>query len=252
MSKLYLAVSVRKIIAPLVVFLLTLSLGVARGQSRYEQWQEGRPFTIGAMFYDHQRYPEAYGADAQLPPPPGALPDPKLLRQAGLNMLADVSHSDGGHKNYPGVSSVQEAGGSFMILGAGWAGKGAPTALESFQSHVQFFADDPRWTGFCGVQLADEPHHNPLDPERYRPQRDWLVKTYPHLLPTFCEVLSNYPAWENEYNVIRPDAIVFQWYPYHTSSGNRLDIDPYMYAALLRASEFCRQNKIGYFLARVE
>ena len=246
MTKRYLRVSVRKIIVSLVVFLLTLSFGVARGQSRYEQWQEGRPFTIGAMFYDYHQYPEARGPNAQIPPPAGALPDPKLLRQAGLNMLADVSHSNGGHKNYPGVSTVQTAGVPFMILGAGWG----QTPLENFKSHVKFFADDPRWTGFCGVQIADEPHHDPEDPERCRPQRDWLVQTYPYLLATFCEDLADYPNWEHEYNVIRPDAIVFQWYPYHTNSGNSLDIVPYMYAVMLRASTLCRARKIGFFIAR--
>lgn len=143
--------------------ILVLSCGSAWAQeSRYEQWQKGRPFTIGAMFYDYHEYREARGAEAQIPAPEGAFPDMNLVRQAGLNLISDVSHSNGGHKNYPGVSSVQEAGGSFMILGAGWG----PTPLENFQSHVRMFADDPRWTGFCGVQLADEPHHDPEDPGR--------------------------------------------------------------------------------------
>ena len=250
MSRHYMIVLVRKSITLFVALLLILSFGVARGQSRYEHWQKGRPFTIGAMFYDYHEYPEARGTDAQISAPSGAFPDMELVRRAGLNLISDVSHSNGGHTDYPGVSSVQAGGGSFMILGAGWAGKGAPTALGSFQKHVKMFADDPRWSGFCGVQLADEPHHNPKDPERYRPQRDWLVETYPHLLTTFCEGLSQYGNWTHEHNVIQSDGIIFQWYPYHTSSGDLIEIDQSMYAMLLRASEFCRDRRIGFFIAR--
>ena len=151
MSRHYMNVFVRKSIALFVALLLILSFGVARGQSRYEHWQKGRPFTIGAMFYDYHEYPEARGTDAQISAPSGAFPDMELVRRAGLNLISDVSHSNGGHTDYPGVSSVQAGGGSFMILGAGWAGKGAPTTLGSFQKHVKMFADDPRWSGFCGV-----------------------------------------------------------------------------------------------------
>ena len=77
MTKRYTTVSVRTIIASLVAFLLILlfgmapgcepapSSGVEPGQSRYEQWQKDRPFTIGAKFYDHYYYPEASGIDVK-------------------------------------------------------------------------------------------------------------------------------------------------------------------------------------------
>lgn len=238
----------RLLTALAAIGVLTATIRAADGEaSRYEQWQKDRPFTIGAMFYDYHHFgPDNRGASAQLPPLKGAKPTADLFRRAGLNLLSDVSYSSGGHKSYPGVSSIQAGGIPFMILGAGW-GK---TPLENFKSHVRFFADDPRWTGFCGVQMADEPHHDPEDPERYRPQRDWLVETYPHLLTTFCEDLVNYKAWIHEYDVIRTDGIVFQYYPYYTSSGNLIDIDETLFALMDKASRFCRQHRIGFFLAR--
>ena len=49
---------------------------------------------------------------------------------------------------------------------------------------------------------------------------------------------------------IRPDAIVFQYYAYYTSSSNRIDIDPTLFALMDMASQFCRQHRIGFFMAR--
>jgi len=172
------------------------------------------------MYYDG-----GYGPAAQLPAPEGAQPDMAMFRYAGLNLLDEVSWSNGGHERYPGASAAQEAGIPFMILGA--ASQEDPTeAMNAFQSHVMFMADDPRWSGLCGVQLADEPRN------------------------LICETLSDYPTWEKQYKAIHPDAIIYQWYPYHTSDARSLDISGYMYACLGRASGFCRQRRIGFFLAR--
>ena len=156
-------------------------------ESRYEKWQKDRPFTIGAMYYDGP-----YGAPAQLPSPEGAQPDMDMFRYAGLNLLDEVSWSMGGHERYPGASVAQEAGIPFMILGAALQ-KNSDQAMNAFQSHVMFMAEDPRWSGLCGVQLADEPR-NPINQTNHRQQRDWLVQAYPHLLTSICEVLTDYPT----------------------------------------------------------
>lgn len=195
------------------------------------------------MYYDGP-----YGPPAQLPAPEGAQPDMAMFRYAGLNLLDEVSWSNGGHERYPGASAAQEAGIPFMILGAA-SQEDPDEAMSAFQSHVMFMADDPRWSGLCGVQLADEPR-NAVNQKNYRLQRNWLVQTYPRLLTLICEVLSDYPTCEKQYEAIRPDTFIYQWYPYHTSDVTSLDISPYMYACLGRASRFCRQRRIGFFIAR--
>jgi hypothetical protein len=190
------------------VFLFTVSLctlAIAE-ESRFQTWQQGRPFTIGAMYYDGP-----YGPPAQLPAPEGAQPDMDLFRYAGLNMLDEVSWSMGGHERYPGASAAQEAGIPFMILGAALQ-EDSEAAMNAFQSHVMSMVTDPRWSGLCGVQLADEPR-NPINQANHRKQRDWLVQTYPHLLTLICEVLTDYPTCEKEFEVIQPDAFIYQWYP---------------------------------------
>ena len=94
-------------------FCIANSASIIAEESRFETWQQGRPFTIGAMYYDGP-----YGPPAQLPVPEGAQPDMALFRYAGLNMLDEVSWSMGGHERYPGASAAQEACIPFMILGA--------------------------------------------------------------------------------------------------------------------------------------
>lgn len=212
-------------------------------ESRFENWQKNRPFTIGAMYYDGP-----YGPPATLPAPEGAQPDMDLFRYAGLNMLDDVSWSNGGHDRYPGVPAAHEAGISYMILGAALQ-KDPEAAMNAFQSHVMFMAADPRWSGLCGVQLADEPR-NPVNQANHRLQRDWVVQAYPHLLTTICEVLTDYPTCEKQYEAIRPDAFIYQWYPFYTSDVQSLDVTPYMYACLARASKFTQRHGIGFFIAR--
>jgi hypothetical protein len=212
-------------------------------ESRFETWQQGRPFTLGAMYYDGP-----YGPPAQLPAPEDAQPDMDMFRYAGLNMLDEVSWSMGGHDRYPGASAAQEAGVPFMILGAALQ-EDPDEAMNAFQSHVMFMATDPRWSGFCGVQLADEPR-NPVNQANHRLQRDWLVQTYPRLLTTICEVLTDYPTCEKQYEIIQPDAFIYQWYPYYTSDTGDLDISPYMYACLARASKFHQKRGTGFFVAR--
>ncbi len=224
-------------------FCIATNTSVVAEESRFEIWQQGRPFTIGAMYYDGP-----YGPPAQLPVPEGAQPDMDLFRYAGLNMLDEVSWSMGGHERYPGASAAQEAGIPFMILGAALQ-EDSIEAMNAFQSHVMFMATDPRWSGFCGVQLADEPR-NPVNQANHRLQRDWLVQTYPHLLTLICEVLTDYPTCEKEFEIIRPDAFIYQWYPYYTSDTDSLDITPYMYACLARASKFNQERGTGFFIAR--
>ena len=82
-----------------------------------------------------------------------------------------------------------------MILGAGWAREGVATAevFNAFANRVRRLADDPQWSGLCGVQLADEPR-TAADHQAHRRQRDWLVQTYPHLLVSLCETLTDTPT----------------------------------------------------------
>ncbi|MEO1997217.1 MAG: hypothetical protein ABGZ17_18260 [Planctomycetaceae bacterium] len=241
------SVNPRRYLIPVACFALTFVSAPAKTavaeENRYQKWQRNRPFTIGAMYYDG-----GYGPSAQLPAPEGAQPDMSMFRYAGLNLLDEVSWSMGGHERYPGASAAQEAGIPFMILGAALQ-EDAEEAMNAFQSHVMFMTEDPRWSGLCGVQLADEPR-NPINQANHRLQRDWLVQTYPRLLTLICEVLTDYPTCEKQYEAIRPDAFIYQWYPYHTSDTNSLDITPYMYACLERASKFCQERGIGFFIAR--
>ena len=215
--------------------------GIAFGQSRYDKWQASRPFTIGAMYYD-----APVGPAATLPPG-SAQPDMQIFRGAGLNMIDDVSHSAGGHQDYPGVATAQAAGVPFMILGAGWAGKGAPTALGSFQKHVRFFADDPRWNGFAGVQMADEPR-DPVEMAQYRQQRDWLVETYPHLLVAVCEAAGDYEMIERQIVAIRPDAIFYQWY--HSLWKVGLE-DIWFIRHNEEMSNLCKKHDVSFWITRL-
>jgi len=233
----------------LIGFTAVLALGVSQAQelSRYEQWQASRPFTVGAAYYD-----APYGPAAAWPPP-SPYPDMDLWRQAGLNLLDDVSHSNGGHNDYPGVPTAQAAGVPFMILGAGWPGKGAPTALESFQKHVRFFADNPVWSEFCGVQLANEPQE--ANYQDYREQRDWLVQTYPHLLTLLNRSVTDNEdgrfLWQKEIEAIQPDVMIYQFLIYLTQDGGKPDISPGVYACLGSASEYCKAHSVGFFIERL-
>ena len=113
-----------------ITVVLNLANVAFADESRYERWQQGRPFTIGAMYYDGP-----YGAPAQLPAPEDAHPDMDMFRYAGLNLLDEVSWSMGGHERYPGASAAQEAGIPFMILGAALQ-EDAEEAMNAFQSHA--------------------------------------------------------------------------------------------------------------------
>ena len=234
--------------AVLIGLAATLALGVSQAQelSRYEQWQASRPFTVGAAYYD-----PVFGPAAAWPPP-SPHPDMDLWRQAGLNLLDDVSHSNGDHLDYPGVATAQAAGVPFMILGAGWPGKGAPTALESFQKHVRFFADDPVWSEFCGVQLTNEAPESEY--QDYREQQDWLVQTYPHLLTLLNRSMTDNEDGrflaEKEIEAIQPDVMIYQFLIYHTQEVGKPDISPGVYACLGRASEYCKATGVGFFIER--
>ena len=77
-------------------FCIANSASIIAEESRFETWQQGRPFTIGAMYYDGP-----YGPPAQLPVPEGAQPEMAIFRYAGLNMLDEVSWSMSVHELYP-------------------------------------------------------------------------------------------------------------------------------------------------------
>ena len=96
-------------------------------KDRYAKWQESHPFTLGVMSYDMAYLPHWY-ENAK----PGLVLDPKMdvFRQAGLNLLDDVSMSAAGHMWYPGVRAAHKAKVQYMILGAGWSG------LPDFQHRV--------------------------------------------------------------------------------------------------------------------
>ena len=51
-------------------------------ESRYEEWQRNRPFTIGAMYYDG-----GYGPAAKLPAPEGAQPDMAMFRYSDCSRI---------------------------------------------------------------------------------------------------------------------------------------------------------------------
>lgn len=216
---------------------LWLVHGTASGEGRYERWQASKPFTIGAMYYDL-----AYGPHWYDPPPPDLTMDPDMeqFRAAGLNLLDDVSMSAGGHLWYPGVRAAREAGVPFMILGGPWA------PMEFFQHRVAWFAGD---TTFYGVQLADEPR-DPEQQQFHREQQEWIEKEHPQLLTLICESLTDIPGWTSQWEAIRCDALIFQWYPYHTSDGGSPDVSPAVYACLAHASAFCKSQEIGFFMAR--
>ena len=77
-----------------------------------------------------------------------------------------------------------------MILGAAWRGRSKIWDHENFQKHVRMFADDSRWTAFCGVYLGDDPQP-PYDRANYPSHRDWLVANYPHRLALISEYLGS-------------------------------------------------------------
>jgi len=235
-----------------LIFATGLAVAVAQGESRFDQWQSSRPFTIGSMYYAYFRHgPQGWGPPAQLPPPPAARPDMTLFRKAGLNLLNDVSYSNSGPQGYPGISTAQASGVPFMILGAGWAREGVATdeVFNAFANRVRRLADDPRWNGLCGVQLADEPR-TAADHQAHRRQRDWLVQTYPHLLVSLCETLTDTPTWTRQYHAMLPDAIFYQWYPYYTDSASSQQIQREMHVLLEMASRFCTRQGIGFFITR--
>ena len=206
-------------------------------KDRYAKWQESHPFTLGVMSYDMAYLPHWY-ENAK----PGLVLDPKMdvFREAGLNLLDDVSMSAAGHMWYPGVRAAHKAKVQYMILGAGWSG------LADFQHRVKWFAGDPN---FVGVQLADEPY-DPKDQKTFAEQVKWMRAAHPRLLSLICVPMTDQPKWKIMWDVIRPDGIIYQWYPYHTSSGKTIDINPAMYACLGYCSKFCKARGIAFFVAR--
>lgn len=206
-------------------------------EGRYAKWQESHPFTLGVMSYDMAYLPHWYEI-----PKPGLILDPDMdvFREAGLNLLDDVSMSAGGHMWYPGVRAAQKAKVQYMILGAGWSG------LPDFQHRVKWFSGDPN---FVGVQLADEPY-DPKGQKTFAEQVTWMRTAHPRLLSLICVPMTDQPKWKIMWDVIRPDGIIYQWYPYHTSSGKTIDINPAMYACLGYNSAFCKARGIAFFVAR--
>ena len=204
---------------------------------RYTTWQMSHPFTLGAMSYDMAYLPHWYeNAKAGLV----LDPDMAVFREAGLNLLDDVSMSAGGHMWYPGIRAAQKAKLQYMILGAGWSG------LPDFQHRIKWFAGDPK---FVGVQLADEPF-DAKGQKTFAEQATWMRTAYPRLLSSICVPMTDQPKWKTMWDVIRPDAMIYQWYPYHTSSGKRIDINPAMYGCLGYCSKFCKDRGLGFFVAR--
>ena len=216
---------------------LVATPGTTPAADRYAKWQTGKPFIIGAMYYDL-----AFGPVWWKPMPKAFRGDPHIdvLRQAGLNLLDDVSMSSGGHTWYPGLRTARQQKLSFMILGGPWE------PFEHFQTRVNWFADDPK---FFGVQLADEPQ-DPKNQQTHRRQHLWIEKTHPRLLTLICESLTNTPAWESEWAAIKCDAIIYQWYPYDTSDGRSPRITDQIFACLERAARFCESRGLGFFVAR--
>jgi hypothetical protein len=211
--------------------------GAAAAESRYQEWQKDKPFTIGAMYYDL-----AFGPEWWKPAPPAFKTDPapELLREAGLNLLSEVSMSEGGHVWYPGIRGARGAGMPFFILGGPWG------PMKNFEERMGWLAGEK---DLYGVQLADEPR-NPEDQRLHRQQHEWIVDQHPCLLTLFCEGLTDIPGWTKEWEAIRSDAIVYQWYPYHTSDADSPTISPPLYACLAHASAFCTSRGLGFFVAR--
>ena len=62
---------IKQLVAMLGFYVFTFCIAnntsIIAEESRFETWQQGRPFTIGAMYYDGP-----YGPPAQLPVPEGA------------------------------------------------------------------------------------------------------------------------------------------------------------------------------------
>ena len=228
----------RAIVGMSIVLTMTLVCRpAAQAADRYEQWQTEKPFIIGAMYYDL-----AYGPVWWKPMPKDFRGDPRidLFRQAGLNLLDEVSMSSGGHTWYPGLRTVRQQKLPFLILAGPWE------PFEHFQTRVNWFAED---TNFFGVQLADEPQ-DPKNQQVHRRQQLWIEKTHPRLLTLICESLTNTPAWEAEWAAIKSDAIIYQWYPYDTSDGRSPRITDPVLACLERAARFCQSRELGFFVAR--
>ncbi len=214
-----------------------LASDAAAAESRYRAWQEDKPFTLGVMYYDLAYAPEWWK------PAPDEFrtdPAPELLRNAGLNLLADVSMSEGGHEWYPGIRGARAAGMPFFILGGPWG------PLEVFQERIGWLAGEK---DLYGVQLADEPR-DPEDQRFHRQQHEWIVSRHPRLLTFICEGLSDIPGWTQQWEAIRCDAMVYQWYPYHTSDADSPTVSPPLYACLAHASAFCTSRGLGFFVAR--
>jgi hypothetical protein len=233
--------------------------------TRYLKWQQNRPFTLGTWYGDSIFGP-GHGKDGVIfPVPPPLTPFPSMVtfQEAGLNCLIDNTIANGGHDHYPGVSNAQAAGVPFMVRTPGdW---GSPWDFDTFQNFVQYLTDDPAWSLLCGIQVADEPHGEDglTDVEAaqsYGLRRDWLVANYPHLLITVGEAMGQGDQYlhsfhrgllNNIVSYIRPDAILFQFYPAHWTSSEPGwvpgDLHRNYYVALDYASEFCKTHGIGFW-----
>ena len=207
------------------------------GESRFEKWKKDHPFTIGVMYYDL-----AFGPDWYRDPTPDLVIDPNLdlLKRSGINLLNEVSHSSSGHSEYPGVRAAHKAKISYMSLGAGWSG------LENFQQRARWWVGDEK---YAGVQIADEPYDK-KEQLLYADQTKWLRDDHPDKLSLFCMQITDQPKWQQMWEVIRTDGIIFQWYPYYTSNGKSLDLAPYAYGMLGFCVKFCKNKEIGFFVAR--
>jgi hypothetical protein len=234
-------------------------------ETRYRQWQKNRPFTLGTWYGDSIFGP-GHGKDGVIfpvPPPPTLYPDMTTFQEAGLNCLVDNTIANGGHDHYPGVSNAQAAGVPFMVRTPGdWGG---PWDFDTFQDFVQYLTDDPAWSMLWGIQVADEPHgetglSDVEAAQSYGLRRDWLVANYPHLLVTVGEAMGQGDQYlhsfhrgllNNIVSYIRPDAILFQFYPAHWPSSEPGwepgDLHWNYYLALDYASEFCKTHEIGFW-----
>ena len=57
------------VVAAVLTVGVCLSWAAAAEPSTYQKWQQSRPFTIGAMYYD-----APYGKSARIPAPPAPIP----------------------------------------------------------------------------------------------------------------------------------------------------------------------------------
>ena len=204
--------------------------------TRYEQWQQNRPFTSSAWYSDG-----VFGPAGQLPPL-SELPDMQTFREAGLNSIVDATISNGGHETLPSIGNAQAAGVPFMFRTPGaW---GPPWDFETFQDYADAVAGDPSWSTLSGFFLADEPHgeEGRPDPETrqlYRQRRDYLVDNYPDKLILVGEGMGGasylHPAVQSQVTAdideIAPDVMVLQFYPTHFSAAGGL-VNPLYFAAL--------------------